>query len=721
MTEYGFDKRFKQPNDHHWMLAFLAILLSAGLHLFFMYFFADWSLSAATAATSARIKERIREALGIADRPPPMQVETMRADPMRFAQKIKGEMDTPSRGPIEVSDHVETLRQSTPPALTAPPPIPREALTPGVPALTEALSEKVDTTPWVPRQEIEQIYDKTIQDEVATLPRREIPLIERVTKAPDVVPSIDLAGRQFGKDPEPPSPAESAEIFDSQLAVGVMKVPLPEVKAEKPNDSSATATLDTPNKFAVKPNEKSGKVSTQDKNTRTQPDKNGSLAANGKGGENGDTADTPNVKGPANQTGTAKGGGNAETNSDGQKPDGKANNRNPDATRATGSSQETVSSSPDALPQISPAEAKAKQAQEEIERLQESVDFLPIDNLLSAGLETFTDSREPDKTYFKISLHPRSDKPIPVIPKDIVFVQDVSGSMTKEGMVHCRRAITAALRTLNTGDRFDVVAFRDSFAYCFPTWVAATPDNIRKAEEFIKTMDAHGRTDVFGSLSALINLPRDPRRPMVAFVVTDGEPTAGLIESASIIGDFSKLNNGMMSIYMFGTRSKANAYLLDMLTYCNRGNSSILKSNSPWNIPSAMASAYESIRNPIMGDMTVVFDSASQSEVYPKHTPNLYKDRTLELYGVCPKTTQDVVFQIRGLAADKGYDSVFRLNFSKQAKAGTKDVRTLWARQRMYHLVGEYSRYGDPKTLAEMQELNKKFNIPIPYRNELKK
>ena len=80
-----------------------------------------------------------------------------------------------------------------------------------------------------------------------------------------------------------------------------------------------------------------------------------------------------------------------------------------------------------------------------------------------------------------------------------------------------------------------------------------------------------------------------------------------------------------------------------------------------------------------------------------------------------------MVFQIRGLAADKGYDSVFKLNFAKQATTGTKDVRTLWAHQRMYHLVGEYSRFGDPKTMAEMQELNKKYNIPIPYKKELKK
>jgi ABC-type transporter Mla subunit MlaD len=56
-----------------------------------------------------------------------MRVETMRTDPMHIAEKIAGERDTPSRGPIEVSERVESLSQSASPALTAPPPIPREA------------------------------------------------------------------------------------------------------------------------------------------------------------------------------------------------------------------------------------------------------------------------------------------------------------------------------------------------------------------------------------------------------------------------------------------------------------------------------------------------------------------------------------------------------------------------------------------------------------------
>lgn len=651
MIPYGFGQH-QRHCDHHWMLACVAVLLSAIIHMVLMFFFADWAISGI-----AGLREKGREWFDD-DRVPPMRVETMRADPMRIAEKVAGERDMPSRGPIEVGDKVEALSQSANPALTAPPPIPREALAPGVPALKETMAEQVDTTPWMPRQEIAQIFDRTVQDNVATLPRREIPMIERVPKAPDIVPSIDLAGRRFGKDPEPPKPFDSAEVFDTEISKGTFKVP----SAQAPGTPSQVSAGATEERFAMRPGEKSGK--------------------------SGATGRT-------------------------------------DGTQLTQGQQDLVQKQVDAankqvaVSALSEEERKAREAQAQIAALQETIDYVPIDDLLAVGLETYRDPEEPGRVYFRIGIQPRTDKSVPTIAKDIVFVQDVSASMSEERMVFCRRGMTAALQTMNAGDRFNVVAFRDNFENCFAEWAPATAENVQKATTFVEGMRAFGQTDVFGSLRSLMKLPRDAKRPMIAMIVTDGKPTFGMTESAKIIGEFSKINNGLVSIYMFGTQSKANVYLLDMLTYCNRGTSTVLNGNR-WDIPDAMGAVYGGIRNPVMGDITVVFDSASKSEVYPKSTANLYKDRQLELCGVCPETTEELVFQVRGLAADKGYDSIFRLSMTRHAKLGSSTVKTRWARQKMYHLVGAYSREAQQQLMAEMLKVNAKYGVPIPYETELK-
>jgi hypothetical protein len=86
-----------------------------------MHFFADW-----ISPGSSRWGNRARDQFA-SDRVPPMRVETMRTDPMHLAEKVVGERDTPSRGPIEATEQVETLSQAANPVLTTPPPVPRDA------------------------------------------------------------------------------------------------------------------------------------------------------------------------------------------------------------------------------------------------------------------------------------------------------------------------------------------------------------------------------------------------------------------------------------------------------------------------------------------------------------------------------------------------------------------------------------------------------------------
>ncbi|MFA7172511.1 MAG: VWA domain-containing protein [Kiritimatiellia bacterium] len=657
MVPNGFNYR-RQQSEHHWALAGMAILFSAILHVVFIYYFGDWNFGGST-----RVAQRSREWM-ISNKVPSMRVETLSTDPMRIIDKVPGERDTPSRGPIEVSDRVNSLSQEANPALTAPPPIPREALSPGVPALSETSAAVVDTTPWMPRQEIKQIFDRTVQDEVAALPRREIPMVERIQAAPDIVPSIDLVGRKFGKEVEPPKPLKASEVFDTEIVKGTFAKPaiVPPVVPDGPSG------ITTGNKFADQPGDKRASSDT---------------------GKPGIVKPNPDTSATGTSTGTATG-------------------------VATG-----IAEIPSLISPLSLEERLTRRAREQIEAIEKAADYQSIDDLLAVGLEIYRDPKELGQIYFRVAIQPRSDKVIPIVAKDILWIQDVSGSMTSERLAFCRKALLDAIATMNPQDRFDVIAFRDTFESCFSVWTPVNPENIQTAANFISKLHSYGQTDVFGSLSAVMKRERDPMRPMIAFVVTDGKPTVGIVGSSKIIGNFTALNSGLMSVYMFGTEKDANAYLLDMLTYCNRGKSYILNGNR-WDIPPSMATLYNGIRNPVMGDITVVFDNTSRSEVYPRSTPNLYQDQQLEMLGICPEGTEELVFQVRGLAAGKGYDSIFRLNIQKFAKTGSPLIKQHWARQKMFYLVGAYTIKPHQQTFAEMLKINRQFGVEIPYKVELK-
>jgi len=345
--------------------------------------------------------------------------------------------------------------------------------------------------------------------------------------------------------------------------------------------------------------------------------------------------------------------------------------------------------------------------------------YVPIDDRLQVNLQIYRPPREPDRFYYRMAVQRRSDRDLPILPKDVVFVQDVSASLAEERLEFCRRGMIQAMaETLRAEDRFTVVAFRDQVTRAFDGWRTVDAASMAQARAFVSDLKSEGTTDLFLSLRELLALPRDPARPLIAVVVTDGRPTVGVIESTRIIGEFTRINDGAISVFAFGTQSRANVYLLDMLTYCNRGAARVLKGNR-WDIPDAMVPVFNSVRHPVMSAIDFAFDTASRSEVYPKLTTNLYADRPLELFGLCPAGTREIACQIRGRAGATAYDVVFRLDVEKQSFPGEAIIRDRWADQKMYHLIGAYARDPQPEIFEQMRSHGATFDLLVPYRTEL--
>jgi len=525
------------------------------------------------------------------------------------------------------------------------------------------------------------------------------------------VPSIDLAGRQFGTEPEPPAPMRPAEVFDTEIVKGTFAVPAPDSEGISPE-----ATQTRLSEAAAKQSNERSPTSTPGTSANSGRTATGNPAGSAAtGSASGNTSRNTSGNTAGNTTGDPS--GNLTSNSTGA---GLTFTGNPDARTTLPSPTSLTDPDPELLRPMDPTERAARETQQQIATILDEFPVTPIDDKLTATLETYRDPKEPGKLYYKVAIQPRAGRQMPIIPKDIVWVQDVSGSITEERLLFCRRALTAALETMNPQDRFSVIAFRNTIITASQGWLPVTPENIKKASNFIGGMRSFGSTDIFGSLKTLMTLPRDPQRPMLVLIVTDGKPTAGLTESSEIIGAFSRLNSGMMSIYMYGTHKDANIYLIDMLTYCNRGTSEIVKGNR-WDIPTSMATLYSGFRNPIMSDVSINFDSASKSEFYPFRTANLYQDSPMEFFGVCPANEAELIFQARGLAFDKSYDSVFRLPLSS-AKTGKADIKTRWARQKMFHLASIYSRDAKSKDemLNAMRRHSQTYGVPMPYPTNVK-
>ena len=309
-----------------------------------------------------------------------------------------------------------------------------------------------------------------------------------------------------------------------------------------------------------------------------------------------------------------------------------------------------------------------------------------VESAVTCRLMATVDPADPRWRYFKVTFVPRTGvDALAVVPKDMVILMDASGSIGRDRIRNCRNVVKSILRScLNSGDRFNLVAFRNSFSYAFREWRECDAPSFAAADDWLSKLTAHGRTDVFSVIRSVLTLPRDPKRPLIALVVTDGDANSGVSGTAEILSRFTKLNDGLVSVYMYGVKKEANRELIEILTRGNRGES-FIHTGFRWLSGDNLEQLAKAFRDPVLTDLRIVFASSSEAEVYPHLLKNLYRGGTVELRGRCPSRVKELVFTLQGLSGAKAFESLYRIDLSTAAEAAP----TLPAEWRGERLVAE--------------------------------
>ena len=342
--------------------------------------------------------------------------------------------------------------------------------------------------------------------------------------------------------------------------------------------------------------------------------------------------------------------------------------------------------------------------------------FDPVEGLLRLSLAVDTEPDEPGHTYFRIAIERRDAAAMPVMPKDVLLIQDCSESMTQRKLDACKEGLRAFVKRLGPEDRFDIMTFRDRTARCFGYLREATPQAKARAVFFIEAMEARGKTDVYASLRDLMTVERSEDRPLLALLITDGRPTAGLVDSSDIIEQFTRTNLGEVSVFALGGGRQANRFLLDLLSYRNRGDSEVVESRR--DLAPALDDLGSQLARPVMIDLRYRFSGVEDGELFPRTLTHLYLDRPLVLYGRYQGDTPRAAFQIVGTSADGKKDIVFDLDWD-QARPGTEEIRKRWASHQVYDLIGRYVETGQDAVLDRAHAVADRFGLAVPYGRDV--
>lgn len=321
-----------------------------------------------------------------------------------------------------------------------------------------------------------------------------------------------------------------------------------------------------------------------------------------------------------------------------------------------------------------------------------------------------------DEGFFYLDIHPGLMKDENVLPKDITFVLDVSGSMNGEKMTQAKNALSYCIKNLNPADRFEIIRFSTEAKPLFGKRMAVNEDSKTTALQFIQSLKAVGGTNMDEALNMALKEKTESNRPSMIMFITDGKPTIGETEENALLKKISYANKGKHRVFTLGIGHDLNARLLDLITEDGKGYRAYIGEGE--DIESEVSSFFQKVNSPVASDITIRFENSTQvSGVFPKQIPDLFRGESITLFGRFMQPGKNNLI-IEGTV--NGSKKSFTLPVELKEGRENEFIAPLWASRHVGYLLEQIRLHGETKELKdEVVLLAREYGIITPYTSYL--
>jgi hypothetical protein len=321
-----------------------------------------------------------------------------------------------------------------------------------------------------------------------------------------------------------------------------------------------------------------------------------------------------------------------------------------------------------------------------------------------------------------------------VLPKDVVFVIDTSGSMIGGKLDQAKKALNFCVGNLNDADRFDVIRFATDVEPLFNGLDPADESHRRQARDFIERMKPLGGTAINDALKQALALPGmiasvPPRqspdaarpasqaepapRPQMIVFLTDGLPTIGETRIDRIVANATRGQDGGPRIFCFGIGTDVNTHLLDRITGATRAASQYVLPGE--DLERKLSSFFAKMKDPVLTRPALRLPGdAHVSRVYPSPLPDLFSGEQLVVVGRYASPAKGAV-EIEGAAGNETRRFAEDVGFPEHA-GGHDFIARVWATRRIGWLLDEIRLHGEHQELRdEVASLAREYGMVTPY------
>ncbi|XP_037386421.1 inter-alpha-trypsin inhibitor heavy chain H3 isoform X1 [Talpa occidentalis] len=328
-------------------------------------------------------------------------------------------------------------------------------------------------------------------------------------------------------------------------------------------------------------------------------------------------------------------------------------------------------------------------------------------------------------------VHFFAPKDLPVVPKNVVFVIDVSGSMLGRKLSQTKDALLRILEDMKPEDYLNFILFSTDVTTWKDKLIQATPENIQEAKEFVKSIRALMLTNIHDGMMTGINMLKKAqeenlvpqRSTSVLIMLTDGDANVGVSNPEEIQEKVRKAIGGKFPLYNLGFGYSMNYNFLENMALENNGFARRIYEDSDADLQ--LQGFYEEIANPLLTDVEMEYPTNAIMDLTKNTYQHFYDGSEIVVAG------QLVDKDLSHFKADvKGHGAVNDLTFTeevdmKEMEKALKEqdyifgdyIERLWAYLTIEQLLDKRKNaHGEEKEnlTAQALDLSLKYHFVTP-------
>uniref|UniRef100_F6QTK5 Inter-alpha-trypsin inhibitor heavy chain H3 n=1 Tax=Callithrix jacchus TaxID=9483 RepID=F6QTK5_CALJA len=267
---------------------------------------------------------------------------------------------------------------------------------------------------------------------------------------------------------------------------------------------------------------------------------------------------------------------------------------------------------------------------------------------------------------------------LPVVPKSVAFVIDVSGSMAGRKLEQTKEALLRILEDMKEEDYLNFILFSGDVSTWKEHLVQATPENLQEAKMFVKSIDDRGMTNINDGLLrgiSMLNKAREEHRvpersTSIVIMLTDGDANVGESRPEKIQENVRNAIRGKFPLYNLGFGNNLNYNFLENMALENQGFARRIYEDSDADLQ--LQGFYEEVANPLLTGVEVEYPENAILDLTQNTYQHFYDGSEIVVAG------RLVDEDMNSFKADvKGHGATNDLTFTEEV---TTEKITLWNR-----------------------------------------